>query len=82
MMILKPLKLPPMIIESNTAFDAPDGAFTAGDAAASHRRRRHSFLSYMYLKWSTRRRRQGGCLGFRKKIHERNEKKSDTKTPH
>jgi len=49
MMILKPLKLPPMIIESNTAFDAPDGAFTADDAAASHRRRRHSFLSYMYL---------------------------------
>ena len=47
MMILKPLKLPPLIIESNTAFDAPAGASTAGDAAASHCRRRHFFLSYM-----------------------------------
>ena len=50
MMILKPLKLPPLIIESNTAFDAPAGASTAGDAAASHRRRRHFFLSYMSIK--------------------------------
>jgi len=47
MMILKPLKLPPLIIESNTtASDAPAGAFTAGDAVASRRRRRrHFFLS-------------------------------------
>jgi len=51
MMILKPLKLPPLMIESNTtAFDAPAGAFTAGDAAASHRRRRHFFYPKMYLK--------------------------------
>jgi hypothetical protein len=59
MMILKPLKLPPMIIESNTAFDAPDGAFTAGDAAASHRRRRHSFLSYVSKVEQDRRRKSG-----------------------
>jgi hypothetical protein len=65
MMILKPLKLPPMIIESNTAFDAPDGAFTAGDAAASHRRRRHSFLPYMYLKWSKTGEENQGILLFR-----------------
>jgi len=51
MMILKPLKLPPLIIESNTtAFDAPAGAFTAGDAAASHRRRRHFFILKCILK--------------------------------
>ena len=51
MMILKPLKLAPLMIQSNTtAFDAPAGAFTAGDAAASHRRRRHFFYPNMYLK--------------------------------
>ena len=51
MMILKPLKLAPLMIQSNTtAFDAPAGAFTAGDAAASHRRRRHFFYPKMYLK--------------------------------